>query len=206
MLVCVMHISNEKADRRVLLRRLAHICDLHPAETGMLVDDDVISKDIDLADSDDGFADVQRIELPVHYARHDILIQELTRVEHVSRLAPLCTEAHIHTPGGEVAGKTGAPRALVEIFRTARQALGLSWVKLGDPDQFLCGRVGSAQRLAPHDHGISPRNGGIAHSSKGLIQVNVLPSDQEAFHFDFILWALPPNRLRGAAGGYSSAA
>jgi hypothetical protein len=84
MLVCVMHISNEKADRRVLLRRLAHICDLHPAEAGMLVDDDVISKDIDLADSDEGFADVERIELPVRYARHDILIEELARIEHVS--------------------------------------------------------------------------------------------------------------------------
>jgi hypothetical protein len=79
-----MHISNEKADRRVLLRRLAHICDLHPAETGMLVDDDVISKDIDLADSDEGFADVERIELPVRCARHDILIEELARIEHVS--------------------------------------------------------------------------------------------------------------------------
>ena len=84
MLVCVMHISNEKADRRVLLRRLAHICDLHPAEAGMLVNDDVISKDIDLADSDEGFADVERIELPVRYARHDILIEELARIEHVS--------------------------------------------------------------------------------------------------------------------------
>jgi hypothetical protein len=31
----------------------------------MLVDDDMISEDIDLADSDDGFADVKRIEPPV---------------------------------------------------------------------------------------------------------------------------------------------
>jgi hypothetical protein len=67
-----------------LLRRLAHICDLLPGEARMLVDDDMISEVIDLADSDDGFADVERIELPVPYARHDILIQELTRVEHVS--------------------------------------------------------------------------------------------------------------------------
>jgi hypothetical protein len=50
----------------------------------MLVDDDMISEDIDLADSDDGFADVERIELPVRYARHDILIEELARIEHVS--------------------------------------------------------------------------------------------------------------------------
>ena len=49
-----------------------------------LVDDDMISENIDLANSDDGFADVERIELPVRYTRHDILIQELTRVEHVS--------------------------------------------------------------------------------------------------------------------------
>jgi len=79
-----MHISNEKTDRRVLLRRLAQILELHPAEAGMLVDDDVISKDIDLTDSDEGFADVERIELPVPYARHDILIEKLARIEHVS--------------------------------------------------------------------------------------------------------------------------
>jgi len=48
------------------------------------VDDDMISEDIDLADSDEGFADVERIELPVRYARHDILIEELARIEHVS--------------------------------------------------------------------------------------------------------------------------
>jgi hypothetical protein len=72
-----MHISNEKTDRRVLLRRLAHISDLHPGEVGMLVEDDMISKDIDLAASDDGFAAVERIELPVRYARHDKLIEEL---------------------------------------------------------------------------------------------------------------------------------
>ena len=84
MLVCVMHISNEKTDRRVLLRRLAHICELPPGEARMLVDDDMIREDIDLADSDDGFADVKRIELPAFYARQNILIQELARVEHVS--------------------------------------------------------------------------------------------------------------------------
>ena len=84
MLVCVMYISNEKTDRRVLLRRLAHICELPPVEARMLVDDDMISEDIDLADSDDGFADVERIELPVRHTRHDILIEELARVEHVS--------------------------------------------------------------------------------------------------------------------------
>ena len=48
------------------------------------MDDDMISEDIDLADSNDGFADVERIELPVRYARHDILIEELARIEHVS--------------------------------------------------------------------------------------------------------------------------
>jgi hypothetical protein len=79
-----MYISNEKTDRRVLLRRLAHIRELPPVEARMLVDDDMISEDIDLADSDDGFADVKRIELPVRYTRHDILIEELARVEHVS--------------------------------------------------------------------------------------------------------------------------
>ena len=83
MLVCVIHISYEKTDRRVLLRRLAHIS-LPPVEARMLVDDDMISEDIDLADSDDGFADVERIELPVRHTRHDILIEELARVEHVS--------------------------------------------------------------------------------------------------------------------------
>jgi hypothetical protein len=82
--VCVMYISNEKTDRRVLLRRLAHIRELPPVEARMLVDDDMISEDIDLADSDDGFADVERIELPVRHTRHDILIEELARVEHVS--------------------------------------------------------------------------------------------------------------------------
>jgi hypothetical protein len=55
----------------------------------MLVDDDMISEDIDLADSDDGFADVKRVELPVPYARQNILIQELTRVEHVSAPCPI---------------------------------------------------------------------------------------------------------------------
>ena len=84
MLVCVMYISNEKTDRRVLLRRLAHIRELPPVEARMLVDDDMISEDIDLADSDDGFADVERIELPVRHTRRDILIEELARVEHVS--------------------------------------------------------------------------------------------------------------------------
>jgi hypothetical protein len=86
--VCVMHIS-KKTDRRVLLRRFAHICELHSGEARMLVDDDMISEDIDLADSDDGFADVKRIELPVPYARQNILIQELTRVEHVSAPCPI---------------------------------------------------------------------------------------------------------------------
>jgi hypothetical protein len=89
MLVCVMHISNEKTDRRVLLRRLAHIRELPPVEARMLVDDDVISENIDLADSDDGFADVERIELPVRHARHDILIEELARVEHPSEVSTL---------------------------------------------------------------------------------------------------------------------
>jgi hypothetical protein len=46
----------------------------------------MISEDIDLADSEDGFADVKRIVLPVFYARHDKLIEELTRVEHASDL------------------------------------------------------------------------------------------------------------------------
>ena len=57
------------------------------------MDDDMISENIDLANSDDGFADVERIELPVRYTRHDILIQELTRVEHVSAVNPIgpCT-------------------------------------------------------------------------------------------------------------------
>jgi hypothetical protein len=85
MLVCVMHISNEKTDWRVLLRRFAHICELPPVEARMLVDDDMISEDIDPADRDDGFADVKRIELPVSYARQNILIQELARVEQVFR-------------------------------------------------------------------------------------------------------------------------
>jgi hypothetical protein len=58
----------------------AHICDLPPGEARMLVDDDIISEDIDLADSDDGFADVKRIELPAFYARQNILIEELARV------------------------------------------------------------------------------------------------------------------------------
>ena len=89
MLVCVMHISNEKTDRRVLLRRLAHICELPPGEARMLVDDDMIREDIDLADGDDRFADVKRIVLPVFYARQDILIEELTRVEHASELSTL---------------------------------------------------------------------------------------------------------------------
>ena len=89
MLVCVMHISNEKTYPRVLLRRLAHICELPPGEARMLVDDELISEDIDLADSDDGFADVKRIELPVPYARQNILIEELTRVEHASELSTL---------------------------------------------------------------------------------------------------------------------
>ena len=42
-----------------------------------------------IPDSDDGFADVERIELPVRYARHDILIEELARVEHHSEVSTL---------------------------------------------------------------------------------------------------------------------
>src|SRR6187200_3211338 len=104
MLVCVMHISNEKTDRRVLLRRLAHICELHPGEARMLVDDDMICENIDRADSDDGFADVERIELPVRYARHDILIEELARVEHPSEVSTLTVLLEgVGPPGGAAA-------------------------------------------------------------------------------------------------------
>src|SRR6478672_8352248 len=112
MLVCVMHISNEKADPRVLLRRLAHICELPPGEARMLVDDDMISEDIDLTDSDDGFADVKRIELPVPYARHDVLIQELTRVEHASELNTLkVLSKGVRPPRiGSLAGSDGRQR------------------------------------------------------------------------------------------------
>ena len=116
MLVCVMHISNEKADRRVLLRRLAHICELRPCEARMLVDDDMISEDIDLADSDDGFADVERIELPVSYARHDILIEELARVEHASELSTLKVRLRGYTP-------------------THRPARGIGWKKMRTGNQ-----------------------------------------------------------------------
>ena len=62
---------------------------LPPGEARMLVDDDMIREDIDLADGDDRFADVKRIVLPVFYARQDILIEELTRVEHASELSTL---------------------------------------------------------------------------------------------------------------------
>jgi hypothetical protein len=55
----------------------------------MLVDDDMISEDIDLADSDNGFADIKWVEFPVRYARQNILIEELTRVEHASELSTL---------------------------------------------------------------------------------------------------------------------
>jgi len=68
MLVRVMHISNEKTDRRVLLCRLAQVCDLIPVVVGVLVDDDLISEDIGLADCDDSFAYVKRIAFPAFYA------------------------------------------------------------------------------------------------------------------------------------------
>jgi hypothetical protein len=82
MLVRVMHISNEQTDRRGLLRRLAQFCDLIPGEVRMLVEDDLISENIDLADCDDSFAYVKRIALPAFYARQNKLIQELARVWH----------------------------------------------------------------------------------------------------------------------------
>ena len=53
------------------------------------MDDDMISEDIDLGDGNDGFAGVERIELPVRHARHDILIEELARVERVQPLSRL---------------------------------------------------------------------------------------------------------------------
>lgn len=81
MLVRVMHISNEKTDGRVLLCVLAQFCDLIPVEVRMLVDDDLICEDIDLADCDDSFAYVKRIAFPAFYARQNKLIQELARVE-----------------------------------------------------------------------------------------------------------------------------
>ena len=65
MLVRVMHISNEKTDGRVLLCVLAQFCDLIPVEVRMLVDDDLICEDIDLADCDDSFAYVKRIAFQV---------------------------------------------------------------------------------------------------------------------------------------------
>jgi hypothetical protein len=77
-----MHISNEKTDRRVLLRRLAQICNLISGEVRKLEEDDVISEDIDLADCDYSFAYVKRIEFPAFYARQNKLIQEFARVEH----------------------------------------------------------------------------------------------------------------------------
>ena len=45
------------------------------------MDDDLICEDIDLADCDDSFAYVKRIEFPAFYARQNKLIQELARVE-----------------------------------------------------------------------------------------------------------------------------
>src|SRR6476620_8273742 len=87
MLVRVMHISNEKADRRVLLCRLTQVCDLIPIEVRMLVDDDLISEDIDLTDCDNSFAYVKRITFPAFYARQNKLIQELAGIEHVGTLS-----------------------------------------------------------------------------------------------------------------------
>jgi hypothetical protein len=49
----------------------------------MLIDDDLISEDIDLADCDDSFVYVKRIAFPAFNARQNKLIQELARVEHV---------------------------------------------------------------------------------------------------------------------------
>ena len=66
---------------RVLLCVLAQFCDLIPVEVRMLVDDDLICEDIDLADCDDSFAYVKRIAFPAFYARQNKLIQELARVE-----------------------------------------------------------------------------------------------------------------------------
>jgi len=40
----------------------------------MLIDDDLISEDIDLADCDDSFAYVKRIAFPAFYARQNKLI------------------------------------------------------------------------------------------------------------------------------------
>ena len=46
-------------------------CDLIPVEVRMLVDDDLICEDIDLADCDDSFAYVKRIAFPAFYARQN---------------------------------------------------------------------------------------------------------------------------------------
>jgi len=84
MVVRVMHIANQKTDWCVLLRRLAHSGELDSIEIRMLVNDNLIGEDIDLADGYHRFADAQRIVLPIFYAWHDKLIEKLTRVEHVS--------------------------------------------------------------------------------------------------------------------------
>jgi hypothetical protein len=81
---CVCHAHLEREDGSACFAPSPCAHSLPPVEARMLVDDDMISEDIDLADSDDGFADVERIELPVRHTRHDILIEELARVEHVS--------------------------------------------------------------------------------------------------------------------------
>ena len=114
MLVCVMHISNEKTGRRVLLRRLAHICELPPGEARMLVDDDMIREDIDLADGDDRFADIKRIVMPIFYARQDILIEELTGVEHASELSTLKVLSKGVRPKGVRPHASARPRNRME--------------------------------------------------------------------------------------------
>ena len=67
---------------------------------------------------DDSFADVERIELPVRHARHDILIEELARVEHPSEVSTLKVLLEGVRPHGGA-----APRNESKARRT-RLALG----------------------------------------------------------------------------------
>src|SRR5262245_14941953 len=81
-------------------------------------------------------------------------------------------------PGRAILESLNGPSGSGERVRFALLSL-----KLGDlAEEFLRGRVGSAQRLAPHRHGVSRRNRGIAQGGQSMVQVNVPPSGQQAFH------------------------
>jgi len=76
------------------------------------------------------------------------------------------------------------------LAMTGTKPAAMTWisvlkVELREIQQFLRAPINSADGFAPNHHGISHRNSGIAHGAEGFGQINVLPSDEWAFHFVF---------------------